>query len=136
MKRLRASAARHTCRQTEEAYALARQMGFSHINMDLIAGLPGENLQMFEETLAWLRSLAPESMTVHTLSIKRSSLLHLWEAQLPTARWWPIWCARAHGPPTEWACSPTICTGRSTWPAIRKTWATPCQGTPACTMWK
>lgn len=74
---------RHTCRQTEEAYALARQMGFSHINMDLIAGLPGENLQMFEETLAWLRSLAPESMTVHTLSIKRSSLLHLWEAQLP-----------------------------------------------------
>ena len=74
---------RHTCRQTEEAYALARQMGFSHINMDLIAGLPGENLQMFEETLTWLRSLAPESMTVHTLSIKRSSLLHLWEAQLP-----------------------------------------------------
>ena len=74
---------RHTCRQTEEAYALARQMGFSHINMYLIAGLPGENLQMFEETLAWLRSLAPESMTVHTLSIKRSSLLHLWEAQLP-----------------------------------------------------
>lgn len=74
---------RHTCRQTEEAYTLARQMGFSHINMDLIAGLPGENLQMFEETLTWLRSLAPESMTVHTLSIKRSSLLHLWEAQLP-----------------------------------------------------
>ena len=74
---------RHTCRQTEEAYALARRMGFTHINMDLIAGLPGEDLRMFEETLAWLRSLAPESMTVHTLSIKRSSLLHLWEAQLP-----------------------------------------------------
>jgi coproporphyrinogen dehydrogenase HemZ len=74
---------RHTCKQTEEAYALARQMGFTHINMDLIAGLPGENLQMFTETLDWLRGLAPESMTVHTLSIKRSSLLHLWEAQLP-----------------------------------------------------
>ena len=74
---------RHTCKQTEEAYALARQMGFTHINMDLIAGLPGENLQMFTKTLDWLRGLAPESMTVHTLSIKRSSLLHLWEAQLP-----------------------------------------------------
>lgn len=74
---------RHTCAQTEAAYALAREMGFSHINMDLIAGLPGESLDMFLETLAWSRALRPESLTVHTLSIKRSSLLHLWEAQLP-----------------------------------------------------
>lgn len=74
---------RHTRAQTEAAYALAREMGFGHINMDLIAGLPGENLDMFRQTLAWVRALAPESMTVHTLSIKRSSLLHLWEAQLP-----------------------------------------------------
>ena len=51
--------------------------------MDVIAGLPGENLDMFLQTLAWSRGLAPESLTVHTLSIKRSSLLHLWEASLP-----------------------------------------------------
>lgn len=74
---------KHTAAQTEAAYTLARKMGFSHINMDLIAGLPGENLKMFLETLAWSRALAPESLTVHTLSIKRSSLLHLWEAELP-----------------------------------------------------
>ena len=74
---------RHTTAQTEAAYRLAREMGFGHINMDLIAGLPGENLDMFRQTLDWLRDLAPESMTVHTLSIKRSSLLHLWQAQLP-----------------------------------------------------
>ena len=74
---------RHTRAQTEEAYALAREMGFDHINMDLIAGLPGEDLTMFRQTLEWVSSLAPESMTVHTLSIKRSSLLHLWEAELP-----------------------------------------------------
>ena len=74
---------RHTAAQTEAAYALARQAGFTHINMDLIAGLPGENLDMFLQTLAWSRDLRPESLTVHTLSIKRSSLLHLWEAQLP-----------------------------------------------------
>ena len=74
---------RHTTAQTEAAYRLARSMGFDHINMDLIAGLPGENLDMFRQTLAWLRDLAPESMTVHTLSIKRSSLLHLWQAALP-----------------------------------------------------
>lgn len=74
---------RHTAAQTEAAYALARKRGFRHINMDLIAGLPGEDLGMFLQTLAWSRSLSPESLTVHTLSIKRSSLLHLWEAELP-----------------------------------------------------
>ena len=80
---LRRIGRRHTAAQTEAAYALARRMGFSHINMDLIAGLPGETEEMFLQTLGWSRDLAPESMTVHTLSIKRSSLLHLWEAQLP-----------------------------------------------------
>ena len=74
---------RHTVRQTEEAYRLARDLGFDDINMDLIAGLPGETTDMFLETLAWARTLAPESMTVHTLCIKHASLLHLWEASLP-----------------------------------------------------
>lgn len=74
---------RHTTAQTEQAYALARAAGIRHINMDLIAGLPGENLDMFLQTLDWSRTLSPESLTIHTLSIKRSSLLHLWEAQLP-----------------------------------------------------
>ena len=80
---LRRIGRRHTTAQTERAYALARAAGFSHINMDLIAGLPGENLDMFLDTLRWSRGLAPESLTVHTLCIKRSSLLHLWEAELP-----------------------------------------------------
>lgn len=74
---------RHTARQTEDAYRLARNMGFEHINMDIIAGLPGEDIGLFRQTLDWVRALAPESLTVHTLSIKRSSLLHLWQAQLP-----------------------------------------------------
>ena len=51
----------HTCKQTEDAYHLAREMGFSHINMDLIAGLPGENLHMFQDTLAWLKILCPRA---------------------------------------------------------------------------
>ncbi len=76
----------HSTAQTESAYALARKAGFHHINMDLIAGLPGENLRMFEETLKWSHSLAPESLTIHSLSIKRSSVLHLQEASLPDAQ--------------------------------------------------
>lgn len=73
----------HTRAQCEEAYALARELGFDHINMDLIAGLPGEDEEMFARTLKWSRTLQPESLTVHTLSIKRSSLMHLWETKLP-----------------------------------------------------
>ena len=62
--------------QVEEAFFLARQEGFSHINMDLILGLPGENTQMVEETLRKVESLGPDSMTVHSLAIKRGSDLH------------------------------------------------------------
>ena len=62
---------------------MAREKGFSHINMDLIAGLPGETPEMFGETLHWSRDLRPESLTVHTLCIKHSSLFNLWQAQLP-----------------------------------------------------
>lgn len=74
---------RHTREQTEKAYEMARETGFDHINMDLIAGLPGENEQMFSETLAWSEGLHPESLTVHTLSVKRSSVMHLWGEALP-----------------------------------------------------
>ena len=66
----------HTARQTVEAYELARSMGFRHINMDLIAALPGEGEDDFFRSLARTIELAPESVTVHTLAIKRSSRLH------------------------------------------------------------
>ncbi|MBQ8952951.1 MAG: coproporphyrinogen dehydrogenase HemZ, partial [Clostridia bacterium] len=66
----------HTARQTMEAYELARRMGFHHINMDLIAALPGEDEAAFMRSLARTIELAPESVTVHTLAIKRSSRLH------------------------------------------------------------
>ncbi|MGI6695291.1 MAG: coproporphyrinogen dehydrogenase HemZ [Christensenellales bacterium] len=64
---------RHSRAEAEAAYDLARGMGFHNINMDLIAGLPGEDADMFARTLAWARDIAPESLTVHTLSLKRSS---------------------------------------------------------------
>ena len=74
---------RHTVAQVYEAYAMAREAGFRHINMDVIAGLPGEDLADFERTMAGARELKPESLTVHTLAIKRSSVLHLENAPLP-----------------------------------------------------
>ena len=65
----------HTAEQIEEAVALARSMGFSSINMDLIAGLPGETVAEFARTLERIKALRPDNLTVHTLAIKRSSRL-------------------------------------------------------------
>ena len=73
----------HTAAQVEEAYALARTVVIHHINMDVIAGLPGENEADFDHTMEAALRLRPESLTVHTLAIKRSSRLHLENAPLP-----------------------------------------------------
>ena len=67
---------KHRAQQIREAFALAREMGFHNINMDLIAGLSGETTEMFSSSLESVIDLAPENVTVHTLSIKRSSILH------------------------------------------------------------
>ncbi len=65
----------HTVQQTKEAFALARECGFDNINMDLIAGLPGENIDSMANTLRQIKELAPESITVHSLAIKRAANL-------------------------------------------------------------
>lgn len=64
---------RHTAQDVVDAYLLAREVGFDCINMDLIAGLPGDTVESFEHTIEKVMALAPENVTVHTLSIKRSA---------------------------------------------------------------
>ena len=66
----------HTAQDTLDAFALAREAGFDDINMDLITALPGETSEDFNRTLDQVLALEPESVTVHTLAIKRSSRLH------------------------------------------------------------
>ena len=73
----------HTSAQTEETFLLARELGFEDINMDVITGLPGEEMPQFEHTMDEIRRLAPDSLTVHTLAIKRSSRLNLEKYPLP-----------------------------------------------------
>lgn len=67
---------RHTPEQIVETIDLARSLGFERINMDIIAGLPGETLSDFRQTLYAIADLAPSGLTCHTLSIKRGSRLH------------------------------------------------------------
>ncbi len=68
----------HTVQQTIEAYELARVVGFDNINMDLILGLPGESVSDVEHTLSEVKRLKPDSLTVHSLAIKRASRLSEW----------------------------------------------------------
>lgn len=67
---------KHSVADIIEAFYLARRCGFDDINMDLIAGLPGEDFEMFRHSLEEVEKLSPEDTTVHTLSIKRSSILN------------------------------------------------------------
>lgn len=64
---------RHTVSQTLEAFEIARRVGFDAVNMDLIAGLPGDRPEAFAASLEQALSLAPENITLHTLTLKRAA---------------------------------------------------------------
>ena len=64
--------------QVEEAYARARRIGFDNINMDLILGLPGESAEDVRRTVDRIVELGPDSLTVHSLAVKRASRLSQW----------------------------------------------------------
>ncbi|WP_051437619.1 coproporphyrinogen dehydrogenase HemZ [Eubacterium xylanophilum] len=64
---------KHTIEQIVEAFELARKLGFDNINMDLIVGLANEGVDEFRDTLEKVVELDPDSVTVHTLVIKRAS---------------------------------------------------------------
>ncbi len=82
---LQAIGRRHTAKETVNAFKLARKIGFNNINMDLIAGLPTDTEESFMKTVADVLALDPESVTVHSLSIKRSSSLNI-NGDLPEAK--------------------------------------------------
>lgn len=65
----------HTGDDIRRAFAEAKEVGFASVNMDVIAGLPGETLEDFADTLEQISIMHPENLTVHTLAIKRSSRL-------------------------------------------------------------
>lgn len=68
----------HTVEQVVDAFHLAREEGFDNINMDLILGLPGENEADVAYTIEQVKKLDPDSLTVHSLAVKRASRLSQW----------------------------------------------------------
>jgi oxygen-independent coproporphyrinogen-3 oxidase len=68
---------KHTAADILTAFRQARETGIGDINMDLIAGLPGDTAETFSETLDTVVSLRPENITVHTLSLKKGTRITL-----------------------------------------------------------
>lgn len=72
---------RHTVEDTRHAFALARECGFDNINMDIIVGLPGEQKEDVGHTLEEIKKLDPDSLTVHSLAVKRAARLNMFKEQ-------------------------------------------------------
>lgn len=70
---------RHTVEMVKEKYRLARRLGFDNINMDLIIGLPEEDINDVRATMEEIKELAPDSVTVHSLAIKRAARLNIFK---------------------------------------------------------
>lgn len=71
----------HTVDETIEAFHLARELGFDNINMDLIVGLPGEEKAEVQYTMEQLKKLDPDSVTVHSLAVKRAARLRMFKEE-------------------------------------------------------
>ena len=67
---------RHTVEQVIKAFNLARKKGFDNINMDFIIGLPNETVDMVRHSMEETKKLNPESLTVHSLAVKRAARLN------------------------------------------------------------
>ena len=80
---LKAIGRRHSVSDVLASYEDARQAGFSAINMDLIAGLPGDTPESFAASLEQVLALDPANVTVHTLALKRSAELYQQRINLP-----------------------------------------------------
>ena len=70
---------RHTVEMVKEKYRLARRLGFDNINMDLIIGLPEEDINDVRATMEEIKQLPPGSVTVHSMAIKRAARLNIFK---------------------------------------------------------
>jgi coproporphyrinogen dehydrogenase HemZ len=68
----------HSVQDVRDAFHTARCCGFDNINMDIILGLPGENIDDVRYTVGEVEKLGPDSLTVHSLAIKRASRMQKW----------------------------------------------------------
>ena len=70
---------KHTVQDVKDIFHAARELGFDNINMDLIMGLPEEDLADVRNTMEILKELDPDNITIHSLAIKRAARLNIFK---------------------------------------------------------
>ena len=66
---------KHSAEVVASEVAILRDAGFAKINIDLIAGLPGQTEASWRESLDWIARLAPDHVSVYMLEIDEDSRL-------------------------------------------------------------
>ena len=67
---------KHTIEDICNSFRLAREVGFTNINMDFIIGLNGETLSDIKDSFTKVKDFVPESLTIHSLALKRAARLN------------------------------------------------------------
>ena len=73
----------HTCSEFLESYTAARAAGFRNINVDLMYGIPYQTEESFRKTLAFVKDLAPEHISVYGLKIEEGTPFYAKRDRLP-----------------------------------------------------
>lgn len=73
---LRAIGRGHRASDILAIYKKVRKQTDFQINMDFIAGLPGQSMAAMKENAQHIGNLLPDNVTVHTLTLKKGSLLY------------------------------------------------------------
>ena len=63
----------HTWEEFLESFALARNAGFSNINVDLMSALPGQTLETWQDTLEKVTALEPEHISAYSLIVEEGT---------------------------------------------------------------
>ena len=65
----------HTYEDFENTYSLARNVGFKNINVDLMLGLPNQNILDLENSINKILDLDPEHISVYSLILEENTVL-------------------------------------------------------------
>lgn len=67
----------HNYRDFLETYEMARKAGFGNINIDLMAGLPGQGIASYRKTLERVVALSPEHISAYSLILEEGTPLYV-----------------------------------------------------------
>ncbi len=72
---------RHDADEAAQALERCRRAGFDNVNLDLMYGLPQQSLDQWRDTVARVVALAPEHLSLYSLTLEEGTPLRRWVQQ-------------------------------------------------------